>query len=211
MESAVSVGESRAYNYETEGYDGPVTYRVYCSGGTEKSSHGKLYDGPSAELALLARDLHRNCVPRIDENVAFMFTTVAGRQEVTARFMSRDELRKTHGGRYTRAYVSIRDVELGDHPPYSMRGDDPENDKAWRAYNRAELNAMKLKLSRVSAVLELAFGKEPGAAWSFSRKAGCSCPCSPGFILRGHRIRVERLPYAGATRTNRVPVDIWVN
>lgn len=68
---------------------------------------------------------------------------------------------------------------VGDHPGYSRRGDDAENDKAWRKYNRTES-----ELAR--AAIEAAFpqfGKS-----SFSRYAGCSCPCSPGFIsqvLRG--------------------------
>lgn len=84
--------------------------------------------------------------------------------------MNRDRNKKA------RLYYSnhgVMEQAYGEHPPYSRIGDDPENDKAWRKYNRAET-----ELAR--AAIEAAFptfGKS-----SFSRYAGCSCPCSPGFI-----------------------------
>jgi hypothetical protein len=207
--TAVTVSESRPWNADKNGYDdSPITYRVACSGGTEHAAHGKVYEGPSAELALAAQDSHRDCVPRIDSGIAFLFSTVAGRHQVLARFMTDEDLRRSHGGRYTRTYVDISDVNLGGHPPYSMKGDDPTNDAAWRAFNRKELNAMKLKLSRVRPVLERVFGMAPGAFWSFSRKAGCSCSCSPGFVMKGSQIRA--LADRGWYGVRPTPVDLWV-
>lgn len=81
-----------------------------------------------------------------------------------------------------RLYYSEKGVMqsvIGDSPAYTIKGQDAGVDAAWRKYNRTES-----ELAR--AAIEAAFpqfGKS-----SFSRYAGCSCPCSPGFIsqvLRG--------------------------
>ena len=50
-----------------------------------------------------------------------------------------------------------------------------EHDKAWRRYNRAEIANMR-------AVAAAALGVAPSAL-RFSRRAGCTCPCSPGFLM----------------------------
>lgn len=195
------------WNPETLVYEGPVQFTVWCP----SPDHRKAYQGESRTEAEAILAEHADCVPVQDENLAVAFSTVAGHHTVSMRFMKPEDLRKSHGGRYTRTYVSIEDVDLGDHPPYSVKGEDPTNDAAWRAYNHRELVAMKLKLSRVRPVLEATFGMAPGAQWSFSRKAGCSCPCSPGFILKGYQVKVDHR--AAPTRvggTYRQPVDIWV-
>lgn len=73
----------------------------------------------------------------------------------------------------------VTDLVLGKNPPYTIKGEDPENDKLWRAYNRAE---MTLGRAAIEAVYP-EFGKA-----NFSRRAGCGCGCSPGFVsgtLRG--------------------------
>ena len=67
-----------------------------------------------------------------------------------------------------------------DHPPYSMKGDDPENDKAWRKYNRDKIVAMRELLDDISGWLQSISNGD--LKYRFSRKAGCSCGCSPGFI-----------------------------
>lgn len=69
----------------------------------------------------------------------------------------------------------VMETVVGQHPPFSVKGDDPENDKAWRAYNRAESDLARTAIA--AAYPE--FGKS-----NFSRYAGCSCACSPGFISR---------------------------
>lgn len=86
-------------------------------------------------------------------------------------------------GRKTRVYTSCTEDEVRERfglerPAYTVRGEDKESDKAWRKYNRAELEIMReraedlLRRNDFSAV-----------NLRFSRKAGCGCGCSPGFIL----------------------------
>lgn len=69
---------------------------------------------------------------------------------------------------------------LGLDNIYTQRGDHPVMDAAWDAHN-ATIVAVK------SAHLDLAKGAVPWLNLSgakFSRKAGCSCGCSPGFSVK---------------------------
>lgn len=70
---------------------------------------------------------------------------------------------------------------IGEQPAYSTRGEDPENDAAWRAYNRAEVKTMKAQIMEANA--QLNFLPADGFKLTFSKTAGCSCGCSPAFIL----------------------------
>lgn len=93
--------------------------------------------------------------------------------------------------------ISITPVEdeakrLGLDNIHTRRGEFPSLDQAWNKYNRQVVAAQRL-------VLETALDhivKEPGRM-SFSRKAGCSCGCSPGFILkdmpRGHSYYISKV------------------
>lgn len=74
-------------------------------------------------------------------------------------------------GGYTRKCDDTAAHARGEHDD---RGCDPENDAQWRRYNRAEVTIQK-------EVAEQVF---PGATFRFSRYAGCSCPCSPGLVVR---------------------------
>lgn len=69
---------------------------------------------------------------------------------------------------------------VGEQPDITIRGEDPESDKAWDAYNRWEKKVAKEALV---GVLSKAVGRKvlPNEV-KYSRKAGCSCPCSPGFV-----------------------------
>lgn len=150
--------------------------------------------------------------PKLDDGVAFAFTTLAGRHEVHARYFTPEELYRNRD-RKTRAYVDIDPADVPmDHPPYgSVRGDGSDEDRAWRAFNRAETAAMRLKLSRVTAVLEAAGGMPADAAWHFSRKAGCSCGCSPGFVLDG-QVKADGPRFRYRDEDWRpVPVEVWVS
>ena len=98
----------------------------------------------------------------------------------------------------TRVYVSTPDV-LGEHPPYGQRGANADDDKAWDAYNRDEVRVMKA-LCRAYLPLLTALTVGRVDKIGFSRKAGCSCPCSPGLILRDAYLR-----FAG------LPVDVWIS
>lgn len=71
---------------------------------------------------------------------------------------------------------------------------DVKGSLVWKAYNKAEINILKLAIKE-SAVLIKKGLKDAGVSdavleqyddlkWQFSRKAGCSCGCSPGFVLK---------------------------
>lgn len=70
-----------------------------------------------------------------------------------------------------------------EHPPYgSTKGEDPQVDKLWKRYNRAELALQKQALGLAAQQGWLTVEEVAEAKWS--RKAGCSCGCSPGWIFR---------------------------
>jgi hypothetical protein len=147
--------------------------------------------------------------PRLDDGIAFTFTTLTGRHEVHGRYFTPDELYRTPGRR-ARAYVEIDPADVPiEQPPYgSVRGDGSDEDKAWAAFNRAEITAMRRKLAEVTPVLEAAYALPSGATWQFSRKAGCSmCDCSPGFVLGGQvTVMGWRVPRNYRDETRWVPL-----
>ena len=74
-------------------------------------------------------------------------------------------------------------------PEHSVKGQDKDNDKLWRKYNKLELKLDEAFLSAFfnAASFEIqSFLIEAG--WygrKFSMRAGCSmCPCSPGYNLK---------------------------
>lgn len=71
---------------------------------------------------------------------------------------------------------------ITEQPEYSKKGDDVELDKAWRKYNKAELDMQKTIINRAVAtgLIDSEFAKQ----LKWSRKAGCSCGCSPGWRAR---------------------------
>lgn len=88
------------------------------------------------------------------------------------------DYRELLSGKKTRVYCDLDYSNFPmERPKYSIKGEDPENDRLWVAYNRLELKLMREKIATAfeEAGIE---GK-----LSFSRKAGCSCGCSAGFIL----------------------------
>jgi len=111
------------------------------------------------------------------------------RYELTGR-----ELHRT-----TRLYAGdVLDMSDVTTPPYGMKGENAENDKAWRAYNREEVRRMNAGIDKARPELygmgcgNMAIGKsimdtEGVVAGThlarllsetkrrFSRKAGCSC------------------------------------
>lgn len=68
-------------------------------------------------------------------------------------------------------------------PAPKQRGEDPENDRAYDAYNRAYIKAGRVELKAVLDALVAAGWLSVAPKAAFSRYAGCSCPCSPGFKL----------------------------
>lgn len=82
---------------------------------------------------------------------------------------------------------------LGIDTVYTQRDAHPLMDKAWDAFNSVIVAAKKQVLDEALDALKI----EPAARSSkFSRKAGCSCGCSPGFILEelhGYDLWVDEL------------------
>ena len=77
----------------------------------------------------------------------------------------------------SRTYVYYpTETFCGEHPPYTLKGNDPANDKAWKVYNKKELAMMEKFM--------ILTGMGDKNEWRFSRKAGCSCPCSPGWVRK---------------------------
>jgi len=87
-----------------------------------------------------------------------------------------------------RIYLSSPNPEslgLGTSPESYSSDDGGLNDQAWKAWNRLEVKVMRMFADHAVE------GKK-----TFSAKAGCSCPCSPGFISqnplhRGRNIYVD--------------------
>lgn len=71
---------------------------------------------------------------------------------------------------------------VGASSIHTKRGDYPALDKAWDIVN-GEIVARKRKVLDAALRAFHASAGERGAR--FSRRAGCSCGCSPGFILDG--------------------------
>jgi hypothetical protein len=143
----------------------------------------------------------------LDDGVAFLFTTV-DKLEVLARWKTRDEDDDMRPARSwaSRAYVTITAADVPmTRPPYgSQQGDGTEEDRLWAAYNQLELVAMRRKLNSAFAAMQAA-GYAPDGTWEFSRYAGCSCPCSPGFVFSDQ----IRAPHPGVTYP--FPVEVWVS
>jgi hypothetical protein len=82
----------------------------------------------------------------------------------------------------TRIYVSGADeITEMEQPPYTTIDDDPEVDRQWRRYNKLELVKMREVLDVGMALIADLLSNQAETI-KFSRKAGCSCPCSPGFV-----------------------------
>jgi hypothetical protein len=88
-------------------------------------------------------------------------------------------------------FVTVAHPQATDFPHlnlehiYTKRGDFPEVDKAWDKYNRSIVKAERIFVDTVrEQLLKDTMGK---AKWS--KKAGCFCGCSPGWIVDGEELR----------------------
>ena len=82
-----------------------------------------------------------------------------------------------YGKRSADIYIGGEPDPAWDHPPYTIKGEDPEADAGWRKYNREEL---RIKRPFAEAAARLIQGADRESL-RFDRKTGCSCGCSPGF------------------------------
>ena len=79
---------------------------------------------------------------------------------------------------------------MPNSPQYSYRGENLLLDQAWDAFNKAEIALCKIALPEViEKALDVDYDEavELAAATTYDRKLGCSCGCSPGFILKDPR------------------------
>lgn len=106
--------------------------------------------------------------------------------------------------RKARLYVNAPDSWLppSDHLKFTIKGDDPEMDAEWRRYNNAEIHAKREAIKYARAAFSLKSVNDPmhctdnafytadlgSKQWKFSRKAGCSCRCSPGFVAKNNEL-----------------------
>lgn len=73
---------------------------------------------------------------------------------------------------------------VGAPTPYTQRGAYPALDRAWDAFN-SHLIAAKTAALRAAGTALADDVDAMMATAKFSRKAGCSCGCSPGFVVEG--------------------------
>jgi hypothetical protein len=73
---------------------------------------------------------------------------------------------------------------IKERPEPSVKGEDLENDKAWKKYNRAEVAIQKKIIDRAAEANLI--DKDIVSKLKWSRKAGCGCGCSPGWKLSDH-------------------------
>jgi hypothetical protein len=65
------------------------------------------------------------------------------------------------------------------HPTFSVKGEDDLNQKMWNLFNETVVYLKRQCLDHA-----ISHGLVPQKDFRFSRKAGCSCGCSPGFIAK---------------------------
>jgi hypothetical protein len=73
---------------------------------------------------------------------------------------------------------------ITERPDYSVKGNDPDNDKQWRKYNKAELEIQRVIINQ--AVEAGLIKKDIAEELKWSRTAGCSCGCSPGWKAKDY-------------------------
>jgi hypothetical protein len=118
--------------------------------------------------------------------------------EIHIRQRARYGLRREATSRF---YVRLPKEAVGmDEPPYSLKGEDEKNDELWRQYNRREVAVMRAMIGTFLKVVgDVTDSSLENLKVSFSRYAGCSCPCSPGFKAS------RDVKYRGRT------VDVWIS
>ena len=73
---------------------------------------------------------------------------------------------------------------ITERPDYSIKGNDPHNDKLWRKYNKAELEIQRVIINQ--AVEAGLIKKDIAEKLKWSRTAGCGCGCSPGWKAKDY-------------------------
>jgi len=112
---------------------------------------------------------------------------------------------------YDRTMGTIGPEDLIGHSPSpSVKGEDAESDKAWRAYNKKELNlARTFILKAMKASLNDQRASDHEYKLRYSRTAGCSCGCSPAFFADDD-LHGDLLWRTGAKRIDDVFITIGI-
>lgn len=77
-------------------------------------------------------------------------------------------------------YYGSGDLIGAEDPAWTSIGEHPEVDKAWSRYNRALVRGWSDVLREVADITGV-------DEFRWSRYAGCTCPCSSGFIAKSGR------------------------
>lgn len=108
--------------------------------------------------------------------------------EVEVRFAGWKRGSKSSSIIYVNQVWDPEDVGLGEFPGWAPQDATEDvktaNNKAWKKYNKAELGIQSqvLKLAYLNNLLPEDIKDVMEFKWS--RYAGCSCPCSPGWVKR---------------------------
>jgi len=107
-------------------------------------------------------------------------------------------------------YVDIpypEQLGLMDRPPYgSKKGDGTPEDKQWAEYNKVEKATQLMVINACHDEIAAAYGVPPSRLrYKFSRRAGCGCGCSPGWLP--HTVQSS----GKLSRLTGTGVNIWIN
>lgn len=91
-----------------------------------------------------------------------------------------------------------------EHPPYTRKGDDPAVDARWDAFNRLEIELQRQLIDAALPVLYPDLERVLIHRKQFSRKAGCSCGCSPGWRMLEDLTEATSLPWEYMTTNDAV-------
>jgi hypothetical protein len=122
-------------------------------------------------------------------NGSWLITAQDGPYQVTIRTVAWDDKeRKTRVYVYGEDDVDFTEANAAEKAAldrdghWPRRGDYPDTDKMFDRLNRQVVKNKKNLIAEVGEHIEHVAGLLDGRKLNFSRKAGCSCPCSPGFI-----------------------------
>jgi hypothetical protein len=73
---------------------------------------------------------------------------------------------------------------ITQRPEYSNKGEDKDNDKLWRKYNKAELGIQRVIINQ--AVKDGLLDENIAKELKWSRTAMCSCGCSPSWVSKDY-------------------------
>lgn len=110
---------------------------------------------------------------------------------------------RVYGAIPTLAPEEAAELDKWTSPPvtHQMKEEQPEEAaRIMKGYSKAKRAATRAAAKKLNDILDVgSLGTQGIRVKNFSIHAGCSCPCSPGFILDGD------------VRWNDRPVDIWIN